>query len=73
MLSESLLCFRLKSSRGDRKFQRIKNQSYHATQKGKKFQKPRFLVPKYPYRKLRGTIFHGKQETSLTDKKLGGA
>lgn len=34
--------------------------------------KPRFLVPKYPYRKLSGTIFHGKQETCLINNKPGG-
>lgn len=35
--------------------------------------KPRFLVPKYPYRKLSGTIFHGKQETCLINNKPGRA
>lgn len=39
----------------------------------KKNQKPRFLVSKYPYRKLNKTIFHGKQETHLINNKPGRA
>lgn len=36
-----------------------------------KLQKPRFFVPKQPYRKFHGTVFYGKQEMHLINNEVG--